>query len=149
MLLLLAGIASPAFAANTGAAPQLVPFTVKLLAGNAFNSFVGGYGGDGGPGSGATLNLPYVLAVDAVGNVYFPDKSNAIIREISAQTGIISTIAGIPPAGGHVTSGCADGVPAVGNGIGVNMYGIAIDGYGNIFFSDQQTATISRELHQT
>lgn len=140
--LLLFAVAGPAFATNSGAPPQLVPFTISLLAGNA-SIQSSGYGGDGQPGGAATLSNPYVLAVDSVGNVYFPDRGNSIIREINAQTGIITTIAGVQPPGGHPQSGCADGVAAAGNPIGSSIFGIAIDAYNNIYFSDTNTGTIS------
>ncbi|MDP9038031.1 MAG: Ig-like domain repeat protein [Acidobacteriota bacterium] len=115
---------------------------MSLLAGNASTQSTG-YGGDGQLGSSATLNNPYVLAVDAVGNVYFPDRGNDVIREISAQTGIITTIAGVQPPGGHAQSGCSDGVAAAGNPIGSSILGIAVDASGNIYFSDTTTGTIS------
>ena len=140
----------PAYAAgNSGPAPQLVPFTMGLMAGNPATT-ISGYGGDGGPGSNATLNGVSVLAVDSVGNVYFPDRGNAIIREINGQTGVISTVAGVDPslctgtACNFISTGCADGVPALGNPIGAKaIWGIAVDGFGNVYFSDQTTATIS------
>ncbi len=88
-----------------------------------------GYGGDAGPAvpflgsngavvAGATMNAPYGVAVDSVGNIYITDSSNDIIREVNAQTGVINTIAGITPKGcagvtcGNHFTGCADGVPA-------------------------------------
>jgi sugar lactone lactonase YvrE len=141
VLLFLVLCSVPSFAAgNSGPAPQLVPFTMGLLAGNAKTSLTG-YSGDGGLGTAATLNAPGVLAVDSVGNVYFPDRGNAAIREINSQTGIITTIGGV---GKIVSSGCADGVAALGNPIGsTSIWGIAVDGYGNVYFSDTTTRTIS------
>ncbi len=142
VLSIFVGAAAPAFAANTGAPPQLVPFTMNLLAGNP-QTQNNGFSGEGQLGTSATLSNPYVLAVDSVGNVYFPDRGNSVIREINAQSGIITSVAGVPPAGGHVTSGCADGVPAAGNPIGSGIMGIALDAYGNLYFSDNNTGTIS------
>lgn len=83
-------------AANTGVAPVLVPYTITAIAGNTQSS-VPGFGGDGVLALNATLNGPATLAVDSVGNVYIADTSNALIREVNAQTGIISTIAGVAP----------------------------------------------------
>lgn len=144
-----AGAASAFASGQKGAAPQLVPNLVSLLAGNP-QATSGGYIGDGVPGSAATLGGVSVLAVDSVGNVYFPDQTNAVIREVNAQTGLISTVAGEPPSGcssvgicAHVNSGCADGVAAVGNPIGTSIHGIAVDAYGNVYFSDQNSGTIS------
>jgi len=69
---------------------------LKLLAG--IGSGVGygdnGYTGDGGPGTSALLNQPFGIKLDSAGNVYFSDRCNNVIREISSATGNISTIAG-------------------------------------------------------
>jgi len=149
-----------ALAANSGVPPLLVPYTINTIAGNpqfpsGSASLSGGYFGEGVPAvptatkAGATLNAPYAMAVDSVGNVYISDTNNYIIREVNAQTGLITTIAGVTPKGcsGVVctlrTSGCADGVPAVGNPIGTGNRGIAVDAYGNVFFVDGTTSTAS------
>ncbi len=52
-----------------------------------------GYGGDGGPATGATFNTPNGLAFDANGNLYVADTGNNVVRMVSA-TGTISTVAG-------------------------------------------------------
>jgi sugar lactone lactonase YvrE len=148
-LFLLCGVEA-AFAANTGVTPMLVPYSVYKLAGNGtVTTATAGFSGDGLAGSLAAVGNPVVLTVDSAGNVYFPDRSNGVIREVNAQTGIILTIAGQVPTGcvngASCTSrtGCSDGVPALGNPIGGNMQGIAIDAYGNIYFSDVTTESIS------
>lgn len=53
-----------------------------------------GYTGDNGPAVSATLNAPFGVAVDANGNIYVADSSNAVIREVDGSTGIITTLAG-------------------------------------------------------
>ncbi len=128
-------------AANTGVAPVLVPYTITAIAGNTQSS-VPGFGGDGVLALNATLNGPATLAVDSVGNVYIADTSNALIREVNAQTGIISTIAGVAPTkctGTTCTTtspGCADGVPALGSQVGSRIDGMVVDTFGNLYFSD-------------
>ena len=48
--------------------------------------------GDGGLATGATLESPDALAVDASGNLYIADYGRASVRMVSASTGIISTV---------------------------------------------------------
>jgi sugar lactone lactonase YvrE len=130
-----------------------------------------GYGGDAGPAvpyatgaigtstavtvGGATLSTPYGFAVDSVGNVYIADHGNDVIREVNAQTGFINTIAGAVPTGckaqtGTVNSlsctvvpGCTDGGPAYGSKIGTGLEGVAVDSFGNVYFVDTTTSTVS------
>ena len=128
-------------------------YTITSLAGNVL-SVNGGFGGDGGQATGATFNLPQAIAVDTAGNIYIADTGNALIREINAQTGVIQTIAGIAPTKctgvvcSTVTTGCADGVPALtntvaaGGGVGGKIEGIAVDGYGNVYWGDYNTQAL-------
>ncbi|MHB8217992.1 MAG: NHL domain-containing protein [Candidatus Sulfotelmatobacter sp.] len=88
-----------------------------------------GYAGDGGPATSALLNLPTAVAVDPQGNVYIADYNNCRVRQISAVTGIINTVAGNGACG---FSG--DGV-AVENSIGYPQ-GVAVDANGNFFIGD-------------
>ena len=160
-----------AFAANSGVAPLLVPYTINTIAGtpqfpnNTAILPAAGFGGEGGPATpfpvlnssgqvqsvvpGATLDAPYDMTIDSVGNVYITDTGNDIIREVNAQSGLITTVGGVIPKGCSGvactvrTPGCADGVPAVGNPIAEKMQGIAVDAYGNIYFDDSTTQTVS------
>jgi sugar lactone lactonase YvrE len=151
-----------ASAANSGVAPLLVPYTINTIAGTTqFNAGTTtipvGYFGEGvlatptlaHPTGAAVFQSPYAMAVDSVGNVYITDTSNFIIREVNAQTGLVNTIAGVLPKGCSGStctvrvSGCADGVPALGAPIGAKNEGIAIDAYGNVYFDDNTTATVS------
>lgn len=139
--LLLSATAGTVLASSTFVAPVLVPYTVNVIAGNS-QTTVPGYGGEGVPGTSATLSAPSTVAVDSVGNVYISDRANALIREVNAQTGIIKTIAGQPPTKctgtvcTQVNSGCSDGVPALGSQVGSNVQGLVVDGFGNVYFSD-------------
>lgn len=61
-----------------------------------------GYSGDGGAAHLATLggdpgekfNGPYGLCIDEMGHIFIADTFNHVLRQVDAQTGIITTIAG-------------------------------------------------------
>ena len=81
---------------------------ISTIAGSATGS--AGYTGDGAAATGATLNLPEGVAVDAGGNVFIADTSNYAIRRVAISNGFISTLAGtgtsgFTPDGGISTSG--------------------------------------------
>ena len=55
----------------------------------------GGYSGDGGYATSATLNNPYGVAADPGGNVYIADSYNNVIRKVTpGSPGTITTVAG-------------------------------------------------------
>jgi sugar lactone lactonase YvrE len=53
-----------------------------------------GYGGDGGPATQASLNMPHEIQFDAAGNLYIAERDNHVVRKVEAKTGVISTVAG-------------------------------------------------------
>ena len=53
----------------------------------------GGYGGDGGPATGAGLTWPAGSTMDAAGNLYIADQNNSRVRKVDPN-GIITTVAG-------------------------------------------------------
>jgi hypothetical protein len=53
-----------------------------------------GDSGDGGAATSALLDYPYAVAVDSSGDLYIADTDNNQVREVSASTGDIATVAG-------------------------------------------------------
>ncbi|MES2430799.1 MAG: NHL repeat-containing protein [Bacteroidota bacterium] len=98
---------------------------INIIAGTG----IAGYSGDGGAANEAELNFPYRLCVDKIGNIYFSDHQNNVIRKISTN-GIISTIAG---NGSRGYSG--DEGPAIEAQLN-NPMGIHIDSDNNIYIAD-------------
>ncbi len=68
--------------------------TISIVAGTGIGDGPVRSQGDGGPATAATLNEPKSVAVDASGNVYIADTSNARLRVID-RNGIIRTVS--PP----------------------------------------------------
>ena len=62
---------------------------ITTVAGNG----TGGYSGDGGKATNASLHSPYGVAFDAFGNLFIADNFNHRIRKVSTN-GIITTVAG-------------------------------------------------------
>jgi len=97
-----------------------------------------GYGGDGGPATSAQLSEPYGIAFDTSGNLYIVDEGNNVIREVSAATGKISTVAGNYTAG-YGYSG--DGGPATSAQL-YDPQDVAIDASGNLYIADTDNLRI-------
>ena len=58
-----------------------------------------GYSGDGGHAKKAKLFEPYEVRFDAVGNLFFVEMQNSLVRRVDARTGIITTVAGTGEGG--------------------------------------------------
>lgn len=104
---------------------------------------VPGYSGDGGPATSAMLFLPRNVAVDDSGNIYIMDSGNCLIRKVTASTGIISTVVGIPPdsSGNYYCDFSGDGGPATSAELFPIFLltpagGVAVDSSGNIVIAD-------------
>jgi len=86
----------------------------------------GGFSGDGGPATAATVFNPLGGAADASGNIYIADTGNLRLRKVSG--GVITTIAG---NGGFKLQ---DGAAATAN---FNApQGLAADASGNVYVAD-------------
>ena len=86
--------------------------------------------GDGGAATAAELFGPTGIAVDSSGNLFIADTNNGVIREVSAATGKIATVAGTGNTG---SSG--DGGPATAAKLNLPQ-GVAVDSSGNLFIAD-------------
>jgi hypothetical protein len=99
-----------------------------------------GNSGYPGPAKDCTLSAPNGVAVDGAGNLYIADTDNNVIREISASTGIISTIAGNGTAGYG-----GDGLVATAASVELNgPVGVTVDAYGDLFIADLANQRIRR-----
>jgi uncharacterized protein (TIGR03437 family) len=111
---------------------------INTFAGQNLTGAGAGYTGDGGPATGALLNNPAAVLLDAAGNLYISDSGNNSIRKVSTS-GIISTVAG---GGGPLAAGYAgDGGPATQAELN-NPKGTAVDSYGNLYIADTDNSMI-------
>lgn len=101
--------------------------TPVKVAGNGAAAF----SGDGGAATSASLNQPHGVAVDLDGNLYIADWANDRIREVSASSNTITTIAGT-----GTTGFSGDGGPALSAQFS-RPWGIAVGPGGMIYVGDQ------------
>ena len=96
--------------------------------------------GDGCPAAQASLSAPYAVAIDAAGDLYIADSGNEVIREVSAASSLISTVAGTPGTAGYL----GDGGPATSATLHFPA-AIALDGKGNLYIADTDNSVV-REI---
>src|ERR1035437_10331608 len=105
--------------------------TITTVAGNG----VGGFSGDGGPATRASLYYPQGVTVDSAGTLYIADTFNGRIRKVSGGT--ITTVAG----GGN--QGLGDGGSATSASLN-NPTGLAIDSAANLYIADWRNNRIRK-----
>ena len=105
---------------------------ITTIAGNGYGAglMTGGYSGDGGPATAASLYSPSALAFDKTGNLLIADMNNNCIRRIT-PVGYISTIAGNDTLAGYN----GDNIAATAARLCAPS-GIATDPAGNIYIAD-------------
>jgi len=106
---------------------------ISTIAGNG----TGGFSGDGGPATKASIGQAAGIAVDASGNIYLSDDGGNRVRVVSA-TGIISTLTG---NGSWGYTG--DGGPAAGATLDQPV-GVAVDSWGNLYIADERNSVIRK-----
>jgi len=112
-----------------GSPPPASPLTISTVAGQG-PPVAGGYSGDSGPATSASLYHPTGVAVDQSGNLYIADSTNARIREVASGT--ITTVAGNGTAGYN-----GDG-PAAATSVDLDQpYGVTLDSSGNLYIADR------------
>lgn len=96
----------------------------------------GFYSSEDGVGSAAHFFSPLGIACDESGNAYVADTGNQTIRKIMPD-GRVTTLAGLPG-----TRGSTDGSGSAA--LFSSPWGIAVDGAGNVFVSDEFNSTIRK-----
>ncbi|HEV2494198.1 MAG TPA: hypothetical protein VG204_14120 [Terriglobia bacterium] len=113
---------------------------ITTVAGNGTT----GFSGDSGSATSASLALPSGVTLDNAGDLFIADEGNNRIRRVDAVTGIITTVAGngvvgFSGDGGLATSAALNlGSPFTGT------VGMAVDGSGNLFFTDVSNSRVRR-----
>ena len=103
------------------------------------------YSGDGGPATSAGLCYPVAVVEDSHGNIFISDSNDNVIREVTAATGIINTVAGNFILGGAYTG---DGGPATSASLN-GPVGVFVDGSENIFIVDQSNNVVREVVAAT
>jgi sugar lactone lactonase YvrE len=159
-VLFLATIVSAVLGLDAGAfgqtTPQLLPYTVTALGGGATANPGAGATcprsglkstdafGDGCLATEVVLNGPRFAVSDSLGNIFFSDTGNALVRRIDVTTGVISIVVGgatsNPAAGatcGAYTSTDANGDGCLGTAVKIGApHGLAFSPSGDLYFAD-------------
>ncbi len=107
---------------------------ITTVAGNG----TGGYNGDNIAATSATVDLPTIVALDGVGNLYIADSYNGRIRKVSAATSMISTVAGNGNFGYN-----GDNIAATSAEL-YDPTSVALDGTGNLYIADTDNNRIRK-----
>ncbi len=118
---------------------NLATGVISTYAGNG----TAGFAGDGGQATAAEFSDPTFIALDATtGDLYISDVGNFRIREISAATQVVTTIAGTGSLGSSGNGGPATAAE-------VTAFGLAVDPGGTVYFVDLTDPGFIREIAAT
>jgi DNA-binding beta-propeller fold protein YncE len=101
-----------------------------------------GYSGDGGSALQATFAWMAGIALDLQGNIYIADSGNCAIRKIDANTKIVTSLVGVPQHPWQGTCGLGGYGGPASTALIQSPWGIAVDGSGNVFFSDENNSLV-------
>ncbi|GGA80311.1 hypothetical protein GCM10011507_34450 [Edaphobacter acidisoli] len=105
---------------------------ITTIAGNGAAT----YAGDGGPATAASIHYPVGVAIDSASNIYIAEQYSDRIREVTASTGIISTIAGNGTLGYTGDGGAATSAT-------LSMpSGVTFDTSGNMYIADNGNSVV-------
>jgi sugar lactone lactonase YvrE len=110
---------------------------VRAVAGAVVKTVAGGFVGDGGRATAASLVLPEDLTFDKAGNYYIADAGGNRIRKVDS-TGRISTVAGTGVSGYTGDGGAATSA---------ELYypnGVSVDSSGNLYIADTFNGVIRK-----
>ena len=113
---------------------NLTTTIITTIAGNGTQ----GFSGDLGSATSAAIDSPTGIALDASSNLYLADTHNHRIREINANTSVITTIAGTgsPGFSGDTTVATAANLAL--------PHGLTSDSTGNLYLADTANHRIRR-----
>lgn len=111
-----------------------VTTTISTYAGNGNPSFAG----DSSLATSASIAFPNGICFDNSGNMYIADNGNHRVRLVTLSTGKISTV-----AGNGTTGYAGDNGPATAANL-TNVYGVVVDGSGNLYLSDPGNAVVRK-----
>jgi sugar lactone lactonase YvrE len=101
---------------------------------------VGGFSGDGGPATSASLNGPDGVWLDGSGSLLIADWGNYRVRRVDTN-GIITTV-----AGNGISGFAGDGGLAVNAELDLPE-ALAVDAYGNLFIDDSHNNRIRKVIN--
>ena len=114
--------------------PFYQPPTIRTVAGTGEREF----NGDGIPATEATINAPWGVTVDRLGQLYIADRLNSRIRKVDGS-GMITTVVGTGDVGFE-----GDGGPATAAKI-ISPRSMALNAIsGDFYFADSSTRRIRR-----